>query len=80
MTVRELVGRLSELDPDALVVLSCDAEGNRDSPLRGVFAGTYVAETAVAGTFLHPEDVLWWVANHGSAVAGIAAIRLVPSN
>jgi len=32
MTVAELIAKLQTLPPDALIIQSCDAEGNRFSP------------------------------------------------
>lgn len=38
MTVRELIHLLGTLDPNALVVLSSDAEGNEFLPLSGDYS------------------------------------------
>ena len=36
MKVRELIGALEDMDPDAIVILQKDSEGNGFSPLNGV--------------------------------------------
>lgn len=39
MTVRELIERLQGIDPDRIVIIQKDAEGNAYSPLEGVDGG-----------------------------------------
>ena len=42
MTVKELIGELSECNPDALVVMSIDGEGNAFKPVdSGLCHGIY---------------------------------------
>lgn len=56
MTVDELRAVLEGLDPDTLVVMSKDAEGNNFSPLAGVEPDTlYVAQTGYGGECFHPD-------------------------
>lgn len=50
MNVGELIKILSEQDPDRIVVVSRDAEGNSYSPLSGLWTGTYVADTTWSGS------------------------------
>ena len=50
MTVRELIAELSAMDPDRLVVLQKDAEGNGYSPLVGCDDNAgYMADSTWAG-------------------------------
>jgi hypothetical protein len=49
MTVRELIERLQQENPDDMVVMSKDAEGNHHSPLETVSQCVYVAETTWFG-------------------------------
>lgn len=49
MNVRELIFRLQQCDPDDLVVLSADAEGNTYSPLEDASTQMYVAESTWRG-------------------------------
>lgn len=50
MTVRELVEQLQKMDPDRLVVVQKDAEGNGYSPLEGADDNAaYTAETTWSG-------------------------------
>ena len=55
MTVFELMAALSELNPDALVVLSSDRDGNGHSPLDVVDQSTYVPENTWSGELWDPE-------------------------
>lgn len=49
MTVKELIERLQQEDPERLVVIQKDAEGNAPSPLEGWWPGAYRAETTWSG-------------------------------
>ena len=51
MKVRELIEALNECDPEALVVLSSDGEGNRFSPVDGYDdRQVYIPETTWSGS------------------------------
>lgn len=56
MTVKELIAELSELPPNALVVMSRDAEGNGYSPLSTLDTCHYTAETTWRGEIDDDED------------------------
>lgn len=58
ITVRQLALNLLELDPEAIVVMSSDAEGNYHSPYRGVWPGYYRAETRWNGEVFDESDVV----------------------
>lgn len=45
MTVQELIKELQEQDPNRIVILQRDGEGNGFSPLSCAWAGIYRAET-----------------------------------
>jgi hypothetical protein len=49
MNVRELIAELQNIDPDIIVVLQKDAEGNGYSPLSGITEAWYFAESTWAG-------------------------------
>lgn len=49
MTVRELIELLSTLEPERVVILSSDREGNSYSPLDAYSEDYYVAETTYSG-------------------------------
>lgn len=51
MTVKELIELLQQEDPDRLVILSEDPEGNSFSPLDDVVTGAYVEDTWGNGEF-----------------------------
>lgn len=57
MTVRELIADLQTLDPDHMVVLSQDAEGNGYSPLTGFSEGRYEALSTWSGDVYSEEDL-----------------------
>jgi hypothetical protein len=56
MTVDELIHALNDLDPDALVVIQKDGEGNEYSPADGVGESLYVAETPWSGYTIDDEE------------------------
>lgn len=49
MTVRELLAQLQQEDPDRIVVMASDSEGNSHSPLARLWRGAYKAETTWSG-------------------------------
>jgi hypothetical protein len=58
MKVRELIEELSQLDPEMLVVLSSDGEGNSYSPVSGMSGDglMYEAESTWSGEVHDPEE------------------------
>ena len=77
MTVRELIAHLSRCaNPDALVVLQKDGEGNGYSPMRGddgydpAHVEQYVAETTWYGE-VHPAE---------EDAGGVSCVVLAPIN
>lgn len=50
-TVADLIGTLQQLEPDALVVLSKDGEGNAFSPLASYGVGSYIPDSTWSGEF-----------------------------
>ena len=83
MTVAELIEKLKDVDPDRIVIMASDAEGNDYSPLYSFWEGAYKAETTWYGEVgieeLTEED---W--NKGyreeDVVDGDKAIILCPVN
>jgi len=49
MTVKELIEFLSRHDPDRIVIMAKDAEGNGYSPLSDGWIGRYRADTTWSG-------------------------------
>jgi hypothetical protein len=49
MKVKELLELLKDEDPERIVVMAKDGEGNGYSPLSGVWSGAYQAETTWYG-------------------------------
>lgn len=49
MKVRELIEQLSKEDPERIVIMAKDAEGNGYSPLSSFWVGAYRAETTWYG-------------------------------
>lgn len=56
MKVSELMRRLSAFNPDHVVVMSKDSEGNGYSPLAHVDPVHYTAETTWSGEIDHPDE------------------------
>lgn len=57
MKVKELIETLSKLDPETLVVLQKDSEGNGYSPAAGMEEAVYFACNKWCGECPHPEDL-----------------------
>lgn len=49
MTVKELIEQLKQCDPNDIVILSSDAEGNNHSPLDEVSEARYVPDSTWSG-------------------------------
>ncbi len=49
MTVKELIEMLKGFEPDRVVVMAKDGEGNSYSPLHGAWTGRYRADTTWYG-------------------------------
>lgn len=83
MTVQDLIELLSKEDPDRLVVLAEDAEGNHYCPLSGGWSGSYFAETTYSGRMgleeLTEEDRSQGYTEE-DVVAGVPALCLTPVN
>jgi len=57
MTVAELIEKLENLDPDTLVILSSDSEGNSHSPLADADPSHYIPERFGLVECIHPDDL-----------------------
>jgi hypothetical protein len=57
MTVKELIKELKTLDPNAIVVMSSDAEGNGYSPLDGFYQGFYTPDSTWSGEVHTQQDL-----------------------
>lgn len=57
MRVAKLIEILNTYDPNAIVVMSKDAEGNGYSPFCSDDYGVYISETTWSGDFIPDEDV-----------------------
>jgi hypothetical protein len=76
MTVRELIEALQAVDPDMLVVLQEDAEGNGYSPLAGAEPALYVARSTWSGEVYSQNDL----EEYGQPEGGQTAMILWPVN
>lgn len=83
MTIGELIDALSKEDPNRLVVMSKDAEGNSHSPLWSFWTGAYVAESTWSGDVgleeLTPEDMARGYTEE-DVIDGIPCVVLCPTN
>lgn len=84
MTVKELIEALSKEDPNRIVVMSRDAEGNGCSPLADWWSGAYRADTSYSGEVglekLDETSKLAWHSEEDVVVGGRPAIILCPVN
>ncbi len=51
MKVKQLIKLLQKEDPDRIVVVASDAEGNNYSPLSDITTGAYDPETTYSGVY-----------------------------
>lgn len=56
MKVSTLIEQLSRLEPDALVVMAQDSEGNGFSPLDEIDSSLYIALDRSSGFLYDPEE------------------------
>ena len=83
MTVSELIALLKKEDPERIVIMAKDTEGNGYSPLYGMWSGAYLAETAWYGEAgietLTQTDIDEGYTKE-DVIDGVPAIVLVPVN
>lgn len=73
MKVSELIALLNDLDPDVIVVMQKDAEGNGYSPCDGAEAARYEADSTWSGHVMSDED-------DDYEARGVACVVLWPVN
>lgn len=56
MKVKKLIKKLMKLDPDSIVVMASDAEGNKFSPLSDTTEELYFANNSWSGDIASEED------------------------
>ncbi len=83
MKVKELLEILSTVDPERLVIMAKDPEGNGYSPLSSYWEGAYVADTTWSGEVgletLTEEDRKQGYSEE-DVKEGVKAIILTPTN
>ena len=83
MTVRELIAELKTINPDRIVVMASDSEGNSYSPLAGMWTGAYLAESGWRGEVgleKLTEDLKKKGYTDEDVVGGEPALILSPTN
>ena len=84
MKVKELIKILKEVDPDRLVIMSRDSEGNNHSSLYNYWLGAYEDESPWGGNvgleYLTEEDKDLGYTEDDVLVNGRPAIIFVPRN
>ena len=84
MKVRMLIDLLENCDPEDIVVMSKDAEGNSYSPLYDISEDRYHAETTWYGEiglrFLTDEDIERGFTSEDVMVDGEDCVTLWPTN
>jgi hypothetical protein len=82
MTVKDLIAELQDHDPDRVVIISKDAEGNGYSPLSCALTGAYRAETTWRGEVglesLDEDDIASGYTEEDVLKGGVPALVLVP--
>lgn len=56
MKVKDLIKALQKVDPEKIVVMAKDEEGNGYSPLEGISEGVYEADSSYSGEYGTVED------------------------
>lgn len=56
MNVRQLIAELSNFDPNALVIMSSDSEGNHFNPVYEIGDSKYAPYDEWSGEVIHPDD------------------------
>lgn len=84
MTVKELIAKLEKEDPDRLVLVQKDGEGNGYSPLYQVTTGAYRADSTWSGEYgiekLTEELKARGFTEEDVYEGGVPALALVPTN
>jgi hypothetical protein len=82
VSVKELIDLLSKYDPNRIVVMAKDSEGNGYSPLHGCQTGAYRAETTWYGDVgLEPgEEIPKGYGEEDVIHDGVPALILTPVN
>ena len=83
MTVKELIKTLQEEDPDRIVIVQKDSEGNGYSPLYSIWTGSYMKENTYSGHVglekLNDDDIKSGYTEE-DLVDGSPALILCPTN
>lgn len=83
-TVGELIQLLQEVDPDRVVIISKDAEGNMYSPFSNIYTGAYEPSTPWYGEVgldeLTDEDVMDGFTEEDVMIDGTPALVICPMN
>ena len=84
MTIKELIEKLQSEDPNRLVVIQKDSEGNGYSPLHSVERAAYIPYNTWSGEAglesLTPEDKEQRYTQEDISVDGLSALIMVPVN
>lgn len=84
MTVKELIKELKTMDPDRIVVMSSDGEGNSYSPLYCLYSADYKAESKWSGivgfSTLSEDDIKQGYTEEDVLVGGKPCVVLCPTN
>lgn len=57
MNIKELIDLLSKCDPETIIIMSSDGEGNSHSPLDSFFHTTYSPNSTWSGEIGTPDGV-----------------------
>jgi len=79
MTVKELINILQEMNPDEIVVLSGDSEGNRYSELSGLSNEYNYSDSEIGLRTLSEEDKKRGYSEEDIKTDGVPCVILWPS-
>ena len=79
MNVRDAIAQLSQMDPDAIVILAKDPEGNAFNPLDELSTAIYGPATREIGLFELTDDLRAKGYDEDDLLDGIPSVVLWPS-
>lgn len=80
MLVKELITFLQEQNPEATVILSSDAEGNKYSPLDSLESTKAIETSSWEVELMHPDDIIDGYYNNEDLNKAFDALGLFPIN
>jgi hypothetical protein len=80
ITIKQLIEDLSTLDPNAVIVMSSDSEGNSYSPFAGYYEALYLPRNTWSGEIYTKEDTEYCKEEGISLKKAKKCIVITPTN